>query len=251
MATQIILEIAAHSVLSSVAAFEGGADRIELCQALETGGLTPSYGLIQEVLGRVTIPVHVLIRPRTGDFIYSREEIKVMKRDILFCKETGAQGVVIGALRQNGNVDLNAMKQMTEIAHPLSITFHRAFDWTKSPLEALESLCDLGVDRILTSGQEPSVSIGWPLINRLVKSAAGRIIILAGGGFTPANAEEIIQKSGVSEIHCSAKGVIRSGMTYRQDNLVLGSFAPSGIDHWESDINQIRELRRITGQSLK
>jgi copper homeostasis protein len=249
MTNHIILEIAVQSVRSAISAVMGGADRLELCQSLESGGLTPSCGLIEEVIEKVSLPVHILIRPRPGDFIYTSDEISVMKKDILAVKERGAHGIVIGALKQNGDVDSDVIRQLIDTAQPLSVTFHRAFDFARDPLIALEDLCKLRIDRLLTSGQKPSVTSGWPLIKKLVELADKRIIILAGGGISPGNVKEIIRKSGVSEIHCSAKRVIKSPMTYKQNSIKLGSAIPSAIDYWENDTDVIRDIRRITKQS--
>lgn len=181
-------------------AVDSGADRIELCSALEVGGVTPSPGMIAQTVA-LGVPVQVLIRLRSGDFHYADDEIEAMCDDIRMAGKLGAHGVVIGALTAEGDIDLPAARRMMEAAGDLSVTFHRAFDECRAPFEALEQIIDLGCDRILTSGQAPTAPEGAGLLRQLVQQAAGRIVILAGSGVTPDNVSQLIAETGVTEVH--------------------------------------------------
>lgn len=200
------LEICTGDLLSVQAAVDGGADRIELCSALSEGGVTPSFGLMASARKIAKeIRMHVLIRPREGDFVYDEREVECMIGDICAARLAGADGVVIGALTREGQLDLDACMRMIEAANGMSVTFHRAFDRVNDPHGALELLIKLGVDRVLTSGQAPSAQEGAGLLGELVKQADGRIIILAGAGVGPGNAADIIARGGVGELHASAR----------------------------------------------
>lgn len=215
----MILEIAANSVASALAAQEGGAGRVELCTALELGGLTPSSGQIALAREKLSIPLYVLIRPRAGDFLYSDLEYETMLRDIEACAKAGCDGVVIGALDADGNVDMPRCHGLIAAAGQLGVTFHRAFDVTRDPLTALEDLVALGCERVLTSGAQPSAIEGAPLIRQLVELAAWRIAVMPGAGVTPDNLDELMAKTGASEFHASAKLQYASRM-YRQSPLL-------------------------------
>lgn len=200
------LEICCADIESVINARKGGADRIELCSALELGGLTPSTGLIRravEIMGAGN--VHVLIRPRPGDFIYSEEEALVMEEDISRAVSAGAAGVVTGALTPEGGIDIPLSRMLREAFPETKFTFHRAFDFVTDPYEALESVIIMGYDYLLTSGLSGSALEGAPLISSLAARGAGRIRIMAGAGVSPDNIEEIIRKTGVRDIHASAK----------------------------------------------
>lgn len=205
MKTTYKLEICCQDIESVKAAKEGGADRVELCSALETGGVTPSIGMIKEAVRIFGKGVFVLIRERSGDFVYTREEIEVMREDILAAKEVGASGVVIGALTSNNDVDMDSLSILTEAAQGVEITFHRAFDEVKDPFKAIESIIEAGCHRILSSGQETGAEKGVSLLAELNKKADGRIIILPGAGVTSKNCREILKRTGCGEIHASAK----------------------------------------------
>lgn len=217
----MILEICVDSLQSALIAQEAGADRIELCSALEIGGLTPSWGLLKQVRQQLQIRLHVLIRPRGGDFCYSEAELAVMLDDIQIAKELGADGVVIGALNPNGSINTAQCQQMIQAARPLSVTFHRAFDFCPDPFSALQSIITLGVERILSSGQEPTALQGAPLLRQLILEAAGRIIVMPGAGINANNAGELVQKTGAREIHLSASSLIPSRMSYQNPRLSL------------------------------
>jgi copper homeostasis protein len=202
----ITLEVCTDSVEGASAAGEAGAGRIELCANLPEGGTTPSASAIDLVRERVRIPIHVMIRPRPGDFAYTGAELEVMARDIESAKRLGVQGVVLGVLTGDGDVGMGAARRLVERARPLPVTFHRAFDAARDPLDALERLIDLGADRVLTSGGKTSAEEGIDRIRRLVERARGRIVVLPGGGVTAANAARIIRGTGVHELHASCRG---------------------------------------------
>lgn len=200
----LTLEVCCSDIESVRAAIEGGAHRVELCQALSLDGLTPSAGMIQSAV-ETGIPVQVLIRPREGNFVYSKDEVLCMQRDIRQARRLGANGVVIGALMPDGNIDEEAVRCLIGEADGLSITFHRAFDVCAQPSDALERIIALGCHRLLTSGQAPSAIEGIPLLRELVEQAANRIIIMPGAGVNPQNALRILSETGASEIHGSLR----------------------------------------------
>jgi len=199
----MIVEICANSFESAVAAQRGGADRIELCTQLAVGGLTPSRHLIKKVVSKLSIPIHVLIRPRKGDFCYSKEELNIMKNDIEFCKNIGCSGVVSGVLESNLTINLIATQQLIETANGIDFTFHRAFDCVKDPLVALENLIDLKIKRVLSSGLKPSAIEGISLLSEMNKIANQQIEIMPGSGI---NLDNVLQfkNKGFTSIHLSA-----------------------------------------------
>ena len=220
---QPLLEVCAGDLESVRAAAEGGAARVELCSALGEGGVTPSIGFIRQALLVPGLRVHVLIRPRGGDFLYTPEEVNAMVADIEACREAGAHGVVIGALTPDGDIDLPSCRRMIEAAGEMSGTFHRAFDLCRNPEEALDTILELGCDRLLTSGQAATALEGTPLLRRLHDRAAGRLVILAGGGVTPDNAADILIGSGTNEVHASARAGVTSPMRYRKEGVAMGA----------------------------
>jgi len=197
------IEICANSYQSAQNAAKAGVDRIELCTELAVGGLTPSFGLLKKVKKEIKISVNVLIRPRSGNFTYSDAEFDIMKQNILFCKELECDGIVSGILNSDNTVDVSRTKELIELAKPLSFTFHRAFDWAIDAFIALEQLIDLGVDRILSSGQETSAEKGIDLLEKLQEKAGDKLIILPGGGI---NSDNILKfkNIGFKEVHFSA-----------------------------------------------
>jgi copper homeostasis protein len=216
------IEICVDSVEGAMAAERGGADRVELCDNLMEGGTTPSGGCIKLARQNVRIGLQVIIRPRGGDFLYSDVETAVMLEDIRLAKALGADGVVIGCLTAEGEVDVVKTTALIAAARPLNVTFHRAFDMCRDPRAGLETLIQLGVERVLTSGQEASVLEGLDLIRDLQKQAAGRVIIMPGGGLTPRNVRKIVEASGVSEVHLSARSGVESGMQHRNTRCFMG-----------------------------
>ena len=203
------LEVCCGDLQSVRAAIEGGAHRVELCEALELDGLTPSEAMMASAIG-MGIPVQVLIRVREGDFVYSKDEICKMRNDIRLARKLGAAGVVIGALMPDGSIDEEAIRCMMDEAEGLSVTFHRAFDVCRKPEEALEKIISLGCHRLLTSGQATTAEQGIPMLKKLVKQADGRIIIMPGAGVNPQNASRILEETGALEIHGSLR---RNGHT--------------------------------------
>ena len=186
------------------AAFRTGARRIELCERLEIGGVTPSEELLRAALAATPLPVNVLIRPRGGDFVYDEAEVQAMLESIRLCRSLGVHGVVIGALTPSGAVDLPVMRRLVAAAKGgLSVTFHRAFDETADPSAALEDIIALGCDRLLTSGHAPDAFAGRALIGALVRQAAGRIVVMAGCGVRPGNIGQIARETGAPEFHSS------------------------------------------------
>ena len=200
-----MLEVCASNYQSSINAQEAGAHRIELCEDLEVGGVTPSKKLINRVVEELNIPVFVLIRPREGDFVYSESEFSTMKESIKQCKDLGCTGIDSGILKKEKSVDIERTKQLIELSKPLPFTFHRAFDEVVNPLKALDQLIDLGADRILTSGQESSAEKGIELLKSLNNKTKDKIIILPGAGVNPNNVK-LFKDSGFTEVHASASG---------------------------------------------
>lgn len=200
-----LLEVCAATRPSLLAAIAAGAERVELCEDLAVGGVTPSADLIREAVAAEGLRVHVLIRCRAGSFVYTAEEVALMTEQIRQAKALGADGVVIGALTPEGDVDLSACRQWVAAAEGMSITFHRAFDRCRHPQEALEEIIRLGCHRLLTSGQADTAYEGRALIADLVRQAAGRLLILPGAGVNPSNAAAILSATGATELHSSAR----------------------------------------------
>jgi copper homeostasis protein len=212
--TAFLLEIAAFSLASAIKAQSAGADRIELCENPFEGGTTPSFGTLKLARQFVQIPVFPIIRPRGGDFCYNNEEFSVLRQDILLCKQLGFEGVVTGILLSSGDIDLVHMKQLVEAAYPMEVTFHRAFDRCRSPLESLEKVIESGCQRILTSGQHPNATDGTALIRAMVNAAADRIIIMPGSGIRSQNLEKLAIETGCAEFHSSARILRPSTMDF-------------------------------------
>lgn len=216
------VEICVDSVEGAMAAERGGADRVELCDNLLEGGTTPSAGCIKLARQRLGIGLQVIIRPRGGDFLYSSTELEVMREDIAAAKQLGADGIVVGCLTAEGDIDLAHTRALIDLARPLNVTFHRAFDMCRDPRRGLEALISLGVDRVLTSGQEASCLEGIELIAELQHLAAGRIIVMPGGGLTPRNVRKIVEATGASEVHLSARSNVESRMQFRNSRCFMG-----------------------------
>lgn len=216
-------EVCTDSVDGALAAGRAGAHRVELCAALFEGGLTPTVGMVETTLAAVTgIGVHVIIRPRGGDFVYGSYELAAMERDLRAVRAAGVDGVVIGALTSTGDVDRPVVERLIRAADGLPVTFHRAFDMARDPHATLETLIDLGVHRVLTSGQEASALEGAPLIAKLVTQAGPRIAVMAGGGVTERTAARVIAATGVRDLHFSAFVDEPSPATHRNPRAHLG-----------------------------
>lgn len=232
--TNFHLEICAANLASALTAQRAGVHRIELCSGLEAGGLTPSAGLIRAAVAALSIPVHVLIRPREGDFCYTTAELDVMCDDIRLCREFGAAGVVIGALDEQGNLDMAAMNAMVRAAEGLHVTCHRAFDSVPNPAEALEQLIAWGVGRVLSSGQATTAYEGRFLLKKLVQQAASRIVVMPGAGISPKNISEIQATTGASDFHMTGRRKVTRSLPGHEINGLAW-------EYWESDEGKIRE----------
>lgn len=206
----MILEICANSYQSAKNAQEADAHRIELCQELSVGGITPSYGLLKKVIEELDIPIFVLIRPRSGNFVYSDNEFQVMKTDIQLCKDLGCKGIVSGVLKTDNTLDIERTKALIELSKPLEFTFHRAFDEVRNPKEALLQLMELGADRVLTSGHKPTAEEGLELLKELNVLGENRITIIAGGGVSAENVM-LLKGAGLTEVHASASTTKEDG----------------------------------------
>lgn len=217
------LEVCCYGVDCALTAEKAGADRIELCAAPSEGGLTPSAGSLMQARENIRIPVHPIVRPRGGDFCFTAGEFNEMKSDVAFLRELGFPGLVIGILDVDGHVDLKRMKEIMALCEGMAVTFHRAFDLCHSPLVTLQQLTDLGVARILTSGQQQSAESGLPLLRELTRSTRGPII-MAGAGVRLSNLQKFIE-AGLSEIHSSASQRIASPMRYRKAGVSMSSIA--------------------------
>ena len=248
MPAPILVEACVDSVESALAAARGGAHRIELCANLIEGGTTPSAGTLAICRARLDIPICVLVRPRGGDFLYSAAELAVMLEDIAHAKEAGAHGIVTGVLRVDGEIDAERTRDLIAAARPLRVTFHRAFDVSRDAGRALETLIALGVDRVLTSGQAATAPEGTETIAGLVRQAAGRIVVLPGGGITVDNVADLVRATGVTEVHLTGAVTHQSGMSFRAPEVTIGSPAPRSEYEWSvTDAEQIRRVVAMLG----
>jgi copper homeostasis protein len=249
MKDPVLIEVCVDSVASAVAAQRGGAKRVELCSNLLEGGVTPGAGLIELVRARTSIGLHVMIRPRGGDFCYTPEEFEIMRSDIIVAKKLGADGVVLGVLDVNANVDTERTRQLVELARPLSVTFHRAFDMSADLFRALEDVCASGADRVLTSGGEPGAVQGMQPITALVLAAGGRIAIMACGSIDDQNAAGIVEQTGVREIHVGLRSPVASPMIWRNPRISMGT-AP-GVEYQRFQVleENVRRLHRAVAMA--
>ena len=238
----ILVEVCADSVASAIAAERGGAARIELCSSLIEGGVTPSAGLIEMIRAAVSMPLHVMIRPRGGDFCYEPEEFETMKRDIAVAQRMGANGVVFGILDANGNVDVARTRQLANLARPLAVTFHRAFDMTADLFRALDCVRAAGIDRVLTSGGEPTSLLGQETIAQLVRKAEGRIVVMPGSGIRPENARSLVERTGVKEVHVGLRSVVPSPMLHHNPRVSMGAVERREYRRYVVLEEQVRKL---------
>ena len=214
-----ILEIAVFNICSALAAEKAGADRIELCENPAEGGTTPSFGTLKIVREKINIPVFPIVRPRGGDFLYSNEEFEVIKKDVRLIKDLGFEGIVVGLLKKDGTIDIGRTGKLIELAYPMEVTFHRAFDRAAEPLHALEEIITCGCQRILTSGQISSALDGKELIKQLIERADERIIIMPGSGVRSNNITELATYTNAQELHSSARKMISSQMEFIQKSM--------------------------------
>lgn len=236
-------EICTNSVESCMAAQAGGANRVELCAGIPEGGTTPSYGEIaiaRELLKETKL--HVIIRPRGGDFLYSPVEVRTMLKDIEVARTLGVDGVVFGCLTANGEIDLAMMKELMAASKGLSVTFHRAFDVCQDASKTLEQIIELGCNRILTSGQQPNAEVGIPLLQELHKQADGRIILLAGCGVNEKNIHRIACETGINEFHFSARENLVGGMKYKNEAVSMGGTVH--INEYERNVTTAERVGR-------
>jgi copper homeostasis protein len=243
----VLVEACVDAIDAALEAERGGAGRIELCGELLQGGVTPSAGLIEVVKAKVRIPVCVLVRPRTGDFLYSDDELDVMRRDIALCKSLDVAGVVLGALTTDGDVDASRLRELVELARPLAVTFHRAFDFARDRERALDTLIALGVDRVLTSGGAPTALEGAAELSRLVHHAAERIVVLAGGSITSANVADVVRATGVREVHVRGAEQVRSAMRHRHAGVTL--VRPINASDDARLVTRAGQIRRIVASA--
>ena len=247
MSNPVSLEVCANSLASALAAQEGGAVRVELCENLKEGGTTPSAGQILLARKLLHIKLYVLIRPREGDFLYNDLEYQIMLADIRYCIEAGCDGVVIGMLNADGTIDKVRCLEMVRLAKQwgLGVTFHRAFDMCADQLQALEDIIEIGCERILTSGGKSTAMEGATAINHLVEQAAGRISIMPGSGVSEANVTDLVHFTGVTEVHSSARGRVKSKMQYQNDHIVMSTVPGDEYSIDVTDTSRVIELIRL------
>jgi copper homeostasis protein len=240
----IELEICVDSVESAIAAELGGAQRVELCSALYAGGLTPSLGMIRAVRSSIRIGLHVMIRPRAGDFVYSNHELAIMRDDIALAAAAGADGVVFGLLDEHSDIDAKRTQSLVELSRPMQVTFHRAFDMTRDPTTAIEAIIRTGADRILTSGAQQDAMSGRKQLRALLQAAGSRIRVMAGGGVRPGNVQQIVQETGVLEIHSGLRQALPSPVIHKVHGIHLGG---KGVDDYARSgirADDVRSLRQ-------
>lgn len=238
---QYTFEICANSAASCLAAQQGGARRVELCASMPEGGTTPSYGEIKLARKMIDIRLHVIIRPRGGDFLYSPLELDIMEEDIRMARQLGADGVVFGCLTPEGELDISAIERLMKVSEGMAVTFHRAFDYVKDPFQAMEQLIELKVDRILTSGQQKTAMEGASLLADLVKQADGRIVIMPGCGVNESNIASLAEKTGAAEFHFSARENKASKMKLRNPALSMGGNGE--IDEYMHSVTTAERVR--------
>lgn len=240
-----MLEACVDSAESACIATENGAMRLELCANLVIGGTTPTLALFQEVRKRCSNTINVLIRPRFGDFCYSDYEFEIIRKEIRQFEQAGADGVVIGILKPDGSLDCDRMRECMGLAEKMQVTLHRAIDVCKDPYEALEQSVGLGIDTILTSGQEDHCLKGAECIKRLHQQAGGRITIMAGSGVKAENLEELHRLTGIKSFHMSGKKLVESRMQYRKENVHMGTEFLSEFEIWQTDAEAIGRAKEI------
>lgn len=237
-----VLEICVESVEAAMAAEAGGAQRIELCSSLNEGGLTPSVGMMCAVRSSVKISVHAMIRPRAGDFLYSEREIAAMREDIAAAANCGMEGVALGLLDVDGNVDVARTWELIERARPMEVTFHRAIDMALDVEGALEDVIRAGADRILTSGAEPTAMQGRNHIHKLIQTSSGRIRVMVGGGVRADNVRQIAQATHALEYHASLRRTMPSSIRYQRRKIHLGNM---GVDEYAHNIVRAADVRAL------
>lgn len=244
-APPVAVEACVDAIDAAREAERGGASRIELCGELLQGGVTPSAGLVAAVWDKIDIPLFVLVRPRPGDFLYSDDELDVMRRDIEQMKTLAVDGIATGALTPDGDVDVERMRELVALARPMSVTFHRAFDFARDQDDALDALMELGVDRVLTSGGATTAVEGAARIAALAQRAGDRMIVMAGGSITAANVGQVVAATGVAEVHVRGAAPVDSAMRHRRDTV---SLSKTGTSDYERTVTRADEIRRIVAR---
>lgn len=242
---KFMIEACVDSVDSAIIAVEAGADRIELCSNLVIGGTTPGLSMFREIRRQCDTLIHVLIRPRFGDFLYTEREFSVIKDEVRQFQEAGADGVVIGCLSEDGSLDRGRMEELIKLSGDMKITLHRAFDVARNPFQTLEEAISLGIHRILTSGQANTALEGVELLRELEKKADGRVKLLAGSGVNEKNIGELYEKTGILEYHLSGKKVLESGMKFRKEGVSMGLPSMSEYEIWRTDGEKIRRAIEV------
>jgi copper homeostasis protein len=237
------LEICVDNVASAIDAQKAGAVRVELCSNLPEGGTTPGLGTIVSARNNLKIGLHVIIRPRGGDFLYSALEYDIMRREIISCGESGVDGVVLGILDMSGNIDVERTAKLIELARPMSATFHRAFDMCNDPEKGLEDVIAAGADRLLTSGQKNKAEEGLELIGKLILQAGKRIIIMPGSGLNESNIIHVARETGAREFHLTGRKVIESEMIFHRQNISMGG--TSGLSEYSRKVADPDMIKRI------
>jgi len=239
------LEICVDSVESAINAQAAGADRVELCDNLIEGGTTPSYGSLASARNNLSIGLHVIIRPRGGDFLYSDLEYDLMRRDIEICGESGIDGIVTGILLPGGNIDIERTAKLFEFAYPMSTTFHRAFDMCSDPVQGLEDVISTGASRLLTSGLKNKAQDGIELIRQLIIQSGDRLIIMPGSGIDETNAALILTATKAREIHLTGRNIIESEMIFRRQGINMGGV--TGVPEFSRKVADTERIKKIIG----
>jgi len=242
---KITLEICLESIDSVIASERGGAQRVELCANLLEGGTTPSAGTLRAARERSSIAINVMVRPRGGDFLYTETEFASMQHDVRMAKDLGADGIVLGLLRADGTVDVDRTRQLVELAAPLPVTFHRAIDVSRDLLEALEAVVSTGAARVLTSGGQPSVADGAPMVAKMVEAAGDRIIVMPGCGITPDNVLSILETTGASEVHIALDEQVQSPMEFRKTEIPMGGVEGGEYLRYVTPESAVRKVAQI------
>lgn len=243
--TDYILECCVDSVESALAAKEGGADRLELCAALVIGGISPGLALFEQVKANCDLPVRVLLRPRFGDFLYTKYEFQILKREVALFREAGAEGVVIGCLQEDGNLHMEQMQELMAEAGDMKVTLHRAFDVCADPIKAYGQARELGIDTILTSGQKRECLMGMPLLQELcvLQQETGTPRIMAGAGVTPDVIRQFREQTSITSYHLSAKKVLDSGMCFRKEDVPMGLPVMDEYSIFRTDSRTVAEAK--------
>lgn len=242
-----VLECCVDSVESALAAAEGGADRLELCAALVIGGISPGLALFEQVKSCCEIPVRVLLRPRFGDFLYTDYEFQILKREVALFRQAGAEGVVIGCLREDGGLHMEQMRELVEDAGDMKVTLHRAFDVCADPIKAYRQAGELGIDTILTSGQKRECLMGMPLLKELcgMQKEPGMPRIMAGAGVTPDVIRQFCAQTDITCYHLSAKKTLDSGMRYRKEDVPMGLPVMDEYSIFRTDSGIVAQAKQV------